>query len=66
MMHISKMKVSPNSNDNEYIDSTDYASLLHSIEPSLYNLKEQLLAKVTRNVAELTRYDDVLEYFPTR
>ena len=33
MMRISKMKVSPNSNDYEYLDLTDDASLLHSVEP---------------------------------
>ena len=66
MMRISEMKVSPNANDYEYLDSTDDASLLHSVEPSLSNLKEQLLEKVPRNVAEITRYDDVLEGFPTR
>ena len=33
MMRISKMKVSPNANDYEYLDSTDDSSLLHSVEP---------------------------------
>ena len=66
MMRISEMKVSPNANDYKYLDSTDDASLLHSVEPSLSNLKEQLLAKVPRNVAEVTRYNDVLEDLPTR
>ena len=66
MMRISQMKISPNTNDYEYLDSTDYAPLLHSVEPSLSNFKEQLLKKVPRNVAEVTRYDDVLEDFPTR
>ena len=65
MMRISEMKVSTTSNNYEYLDSIDDASLLHSVEPSLSNLKEQLLEKVSRNVVEVTRYDDVLEDFPT-
>ena len=40
MIHISEMKVSPNANNYEYLDSTDDASLLHSVEPSFSNLKE--------------------------
>ena len=51
MMRISQMKISPNTNDYEYLDSTDYAPLLHSVEPSLSNLKEQLLEKLPKNVA---------------
>ena len=51
MISISKMKVSPNANDYEYLYSTDDASLLRSVEPSFLNLKEQMLAKVPRNVA---------------
>ena len=51
MMPVSEMKVSPNANNYDYLDSTYDASLLHSVEPSLSNLKEQLLAKVPRNVA---------------
>ena len=66
MMRILKMKVSPNANNYEYLDSTYDASLLHSVEPSLSNLKEQLLAKVPRNVAEVSRYNNVMEDFPTR
>ena len=45
MISISKMKVSPNANDYEYLYSTDDASLLRSVEPSFSNLKEQMLEK---------------------
>ena len=66
MMCISEMKVSPNANKYEYLDSTVNSSLLHSVEPSISNLKEQLLAKSPRNVAEVKIYDDVLEDLSTR
>ena len=62
----SELMVSPNIHDYEYLESIDDASLLYSIELSLSNLKEQLLAKVPRNVAEVTRYDDVLEDLPLK
>ena len=53
-MQISKLKISPNIIDFEYLDASDNASLLHSIEPLLSNLKEQLIMKVPRNVAEVS------------
>ena len=54
-MRISELKVSSNIHDYKYLDSTDDVSLLNLIEPSLSNLKEQLLEKVPRNVIEVTR-----------
>ena len=50
-MRISELKVSTNRHDYKYLESTDDASILHSIKPSLSNLKEQILVKVPRNVA---------------
>ena len=49
-MQISKLKIPPNIIDFEYLDASDDASLLHSIDRSVSNLKEQLLMKVPRNV----------------
>ena len=60
------MKIWLNIINFEYLDVSEYASLLHSIDPSLSNLKEQLLVKVPRNFLEVTRYDDVLKYLPIR
>ena len=51
MMRIFKIIFSPNVKDYEYLDSIYDASLLYSVEPSFSNLKEQLLAKVSKNVA---------------
>ena len=65
-MRILELKVSPNIHDYEYLESTDDASLLHSIEPLLSSLKDKLLLKLPRNVAKVTRYDDVLENLPLR
>ena len=65
-MHISKLKISSNIIDFEYLDPSDDESLLHSIEPSLSNLKEQLLIKVPSNAAEVSQYDDLLEELPIR
>ena len=65
-MQISKLKIPPNIIDLKYLIVSDDASLLHSIKPSLSHLKEQLLMKVQRNVAEVSRYDDVLEDLPIR
>ena len=48
LMRISELKESPKIHDYEYLDSMDDASLLHSIEPTLSNLKERLLAKSTQ------------------
>ena len=53
-MQISKLKISPNIIDFEYLDASDDASLLHSIEPSMSNLKEQLLMKVPSKVVEVS------------
>ena len=63
-MQISRLKISPNIIDFEYLDASDDASLLHSIEPSMSNLKEQLLMKVPSKVVEVSQYDDVLEDLP--
>ena len=48
------------------MDSSDNTSLLHSLYPSLLNLKEKLLMKVPRNITEVSQYDDVLEDLPIR
>ena len=48
LMRISELKESPKIHDYEYLDSMDDASLLHSIEPTLSNLKERILAKSTQ------------------
>ena len=60
-LQISKLKISPNIINFKYLDASGDASQLHSIEQSLSNLKEQMLMKVPRNVAEVNQYDDVLE-----
>ena len=53
-MQISKLEISPNIITFEYLNASDNALLLHSIDPSLLNLKKQLLMKVPSNVAEVT------------
>lgn len=63
---ISEMTMSINETAFEYVDPKDDDALLHSIDPSLTDLKEQLMAKVPRNIAQVTRYEDSLEDLPTR
>ena len=50
----------------EYLDPTSDDALLHSIAPSYGNLKEEMLERMPRSVAQVTQYDDSLEDLPIR
>ena len=53
-MQIRKLKISSKIIDFEYLYASDNALLMHSIEPLMSYLKEQMIMRVPRNVAEVT------------
>ena len=63
---ISETTVTTHETVFEYLDPLDDGALLHAIDPSLTDLKEQLMAKVPRQIAQVTRYENSLEDLPTR
>lgn len=50
----------------EYLDPTLDEALLHSIEPSLVNLKERMINKISRIPSTNNHYDYDLEELPSR